>query len=741
MKSFYFVLLTWGVCLAVLLPGSVQADTLSPVSTITTTGNIELLDLTYNGTTYVVANGDLILGITTRWYVIDNVEYHWPDGDPVPAGCPTVGGTSDPKVGDIGAKADNFLLADGGATDISSIDGIDFQETIFPYLVNTIFVLERGGNDNGIVYPILADDSLGTAQTLTGGGAMYGNTGVGVNGQNAFGYVLETDVPVKGIRITASGHDSFVVTAKSVQGKAVLIAPEIDDSINTPYDFEWKSGWGGGAKQVIKYLMYLDPNEIAVSDTEDRKLPGGTRWVEDQLVLAPVLDPNGPVLYNLTETLLYDTPYFWAVDTYVGEPNVGGVGFINIECIPGDTWRFWGPFSVPDLTGPEDVIILPDPLTHEFPANPQASFTVNISSAFDVYDAVWYKESDPGNAILSAGRFSIVTTDTESTLTISDVVTTDNDTYYCVVRLDIDGNPGTPEESDHAILSLRSILRHRYSFDEDMGDATKVTDSVGGKHGTIVDPGSSTEITWDTGELIYAEAGDPTQNGSADPNAHFVDLPNGMISDLAYNYATFMVWFTWDDVAQPNWVRLFDFGISNQGEGISGSASNTNFIELTPQASSGNIRFENKLGPTINLDSSEGAAPVGQEVMVTVVLDKDADTMTMYLGDQQVGQASLPDGQFKDLNDLNNWLGRSQYSNPLYIGKYNELRIYDIPLTSPWIEAMAKVGPDVIEVNPCINPNPQFDTIQEGESFCIVDLLDLRDFLSDWLDCGRLDCP
>jgi hypothetical protein len=172
-----------------------------------------LVSLLYSGTEYVVADGDLILGTTTRWYIDPDtsVETLWPEGDPAPPA--TVGGTSNPKEGDVGSNADNFLFKLDGSTNISSIDGIDFQQTIFPVLVDTIFVFERGGNDNGTVEAILADDSLGTALTLTKNGDPYANTGVNVNGQNAFGYVLTTDVPVKGLRITASGHDALSVSA------------------------------------------------------------------------------------------------------------------------------------------------------------------------------------------------------------------------------------------------------------------------------------------------------------------------------------------------------------------------------------------------------------------------------------------------------------------------------------------------------------------------------------------------
>ena len=527
---------------------------------------------------------------------------------------------------------------------------------------------------------------------------------------------------------------------KAIMGgnQAILIAPEIDKSITTPYNFEWQSGWPGGAKQVIKYLMYLDPNEAEVADKDDRKLPGGTRLVEDQLVLAPVLDPNGPVLYNVTDTLEYDTPYFWAVDTYVGEPNVAGIGFINIEYIPGDTWRFWGPFSIPDLAGPEDLYILPDPLTHEFPANPQASFTVTITSAFDVYDAVWYKESDPGNAILSAGRFSIVTTDTESTLTISDVVTTDNDTYYCVVRLDIDGNPGTPEESDHAILVLSSILRHRYSFS---GNAD---DSVGGAHGTVQDPGIATNITFANGQVVFDDnlvAGE--NQTSDDPNLHWVDLPNGIVSALG-DHATFMIWYTIEDPAAPDNVRVFTAGDADgsgtEAEYIDGAwtgmAGDGPWVEIVTRG--GNLSFGSRGAGAVAANDGAAANYVDQEICLAGVWDGSNSQMILYVNGSQTGTA-IPQRKLADLADVSNWLGRSNSTNDkAFIGKINELRIYDVPLTRHWIEAMCEAGPDVTDVNPCLldeyNPHDyNFD--------CVVDVLDFAKFAEQWLYCGLLNCP
>jgi hypothetical protein len=215
MKKF-LVAFPVALLLSLLLCSTVQADLLAELKDATAVDNV-LTKLVHGGTEYFVASGDLVTGTTTRWYVIDSVEYLWPDGDPQPAGTPTVSGTSNPKVGDIGADADNFAFrvpdgSGGWINDISSIDGINFQETIFPFLTDTIFVFERGGNDAGTVQAILADDTLGGALTLTKSGFPYGNTGIDVGGSPAFGYVLTTDVLVKGLRITASGHDALSIS-------------------------------------------------------------------------------------------------------------------------------------------------------------------------------------------------------------------------------------------------------------------------------------------------------------------------------------------------------------------------------------------------------------------------------------------------------------------------------------------------------------------------------------------------
>jgi hypothetical protein len=194
-----------------------MADSLSGFNTVTINNadpaNVFLEDLTYEGNTY--AGNVLLFGTTTRYYNTTNgTTLLWPEGDGVPADISIVPSTSNPKTGDVGSHADN-LLWNSGSPDISSLDGIAFQRTVFSSLVSAIFVFERGGNDSGTVQPILADDSLGAPLTLTAG-SNAGNPYLLVgnfSGQNDNGYVYLADVPIKGIQINAPGHDALTITA------------------------------------------------------------------------------------------------------------------------------------------------------------------------------------------------------------------------------------------------------------------------------------------------------------------------------------------------------------------------------------------------------------------------------------------------------------------------------------------------------------------------------------------------
>ena len=235
--------LVYSILLAVAVAaGPALSDTLTGVADVNVVDGA-IVSITYDGAEYVVADGDLTLGTTTRWYVADGVETLWAEGDPAPAA--TVSGTSSPKDADVGSNADDFFFAGAGEEGgMSSIDGVDFQETIFPVLSDTFFLFERGGNDAGTWQAILADGTLGpeVAFDKASNGGPYANTGITVGGQDAYGVVFKTDVPVQGVRITASGHDTLSIAAVTPPPMPLVVpmttvAPAIDGQM----DDVWKN--------------------------------------------------------------------------------------------------------------------------------------------------------------------------------------------------------------------------------------------------------------------------------------------------------------------------------------------------------------------------------------------------------------------------------------------------------------------------------------------------------------------
>ena len=364
MKRHFWVTFPVTALLSMLLCSAAWADTLSGLSDVTVVDDA-IVSLRYEGTEYVVADGDLAVGTTTRWYVDPGtgVETLWEEGGPTAP--TTVSGTSNPKDTDVGSKADNFLFRLDGSNDISSIDGIDFQETIFPFLTDTIFVFERNGNDNGTVQAIRADGSLGPALTLTSGGAPYADTGVNVGGQNAFGYVLKTDVPVKGLRITASGHDSLTISAPAGANPTQAHDPQPENGAKDVPVAGTILSWQTGVDPAN--LDFPNPNikehYLWISKPYDpQNPPSGPDWndpaVQQFTIGADTNPADGSVDPSASKTLgvlQRDSLYYWVVD----EGLTGSSGPLETDpakIIWSTTWFFETVTSGPDADAGSSIV-------------------------------------------------------------------------------------------------------------------------------------------------------------------------------------------------------------------------------------------------------------------------------------------------------------------------------------------------------------------------------------------------
>ncbi|WP_437591583.1 LamG domain-containing protein [Sorangium sp. So ce1000] len=218
---------------------------------------------------------------------------------------------------------------------------------------------------------------------------------------------------------------------------------------------------------------------------------------------------------------------------------------------------------------------------------------------------------------------------------------------------------------------------HRYTFD---GAGTTVADTAGGADGEIL------------GGASLDGGGALTLDGEDD----YVDLPAGLLAGL--RDVTVMVWVARDGGGA--YLRIVDFGIGSTGENpVEGDASvGRSYLVITPSTG-----FDARGIAALASDSgAEGQVQVTTEPtlddaeihQVAVVFDGAAATLALYLDGALLG--STPVGfPLSAIQDVNNWLGRSQFDqDPYFGGRYDELRLYREALPACAIEAAWRAGPD-----------------------------------------------
>jgi len=225
-----------------------------------------------------------------------------------------------------------------------------------------------------------------------------------------------------------------------------------------------------------------------------------------------------------------------------------------------------------------------------------------------------------------------------------------------------------------ALCAVKTALIHRYSFS---GSGTTVTDSVGTANGTVVN-----------GQLSGSGEADLRENTD-----QYVDLPNGIVKSLTN--ATFEAWLTWAGGA--GWQRLFDFGDSDGPENTQGFAASSFY--LSPQGAGPTsmiVALKRADQAAMNETRAVSTQALAPNVVthLVVVIDSVNGKMTVYR-DGAIDVSVAFQGSLSTLNDVNNWLGRSQYKNdPAFQGTIDEFRIYRAALSAAQVQASFVQGPD-----------------------------------------------
>lgn len=383
--------------------------------------------------------------------------------------------------------------------------------------------------------------------------------------------------------------------------------------------------------------------------------------------------------------LSYETTYYWRVDAYEAN-DIGEILHI------GNVWSF--------TTVPKEPVILEQPSGVTVAPGGTAEITI-VATNTTMYE--WYKEGTPDQLVDSG--------ETMDTLVITDVQLSDEGLYYCKL---INENGSTNSES--VWLMTERLVAH-WKFEDDLTDEVgKDEVNVDGDWpGTYVDPNEGapipTPVFWyvDDANSIDGKAilmpGDGKHVQIPDARDFFNFLRNGI---------TISTWVRLD--TQPTG---WDCYMGKEGSYWFDIDDGYSFI-----CGFGDIYF---------WAEPYGAIDDGDWHLLVTTYDSDTNLVKAYVDGALGGEGSpIVSG-----SDLPICIGAARIDGrDPYLGLLDEIQIWSYPLDAITIAAL------YIDKNPgkmvCMEPVPN-----DFNGDCKVDVADLVEMLSGWLECGRIpqeDC-
>jgi hypothetical protein len=208
------------------------------------------------------------------------------------------------------------------------------------------------------------------------------------------------------------------------------------------------------------------------------------------------------------------------------------------------------------------------------------------------------------------------------------------------------------------------------------GTGTDVVDRRGGPPGVIL------------GGAALAGSGELNLDGDDD----YVDLPNGILTGL--DEVTVVVWLRY--LGGAAYTRIFDFGIGSDGEDPAEGLNTTGrtYLAATPWTG---FRPD-ELAALIKGRDSGGEIPAPTDVELDdalhmVSVSASLETLDLFLDGALIGRvrSAVP---LSSIENVNNWLGRSQYDQDPYLhAAYAGVQVYGRALDECAIQALHARGP------------------------------------------------
>jgi hypothetical protein len=155
-----------------------------------------------------------------------------------------------------------------------------------------------------------------------------------------------------------------------------------------------------------------------------------------------------------------------------------------------------------------------------------------------------------------------------------------------------------------------------------------------------------------------------------DGRNNFITLPRSITANCSD--ITVAAWVRWN--GGGNWQRIFDFG---NGTG--------QYLFMTPRSAAGRLRFAIKNGGAEQaLETSPLSIGQWNHVAVTI----NGNTGSLYVNGVLAATSDNITIHPSDFNPANNYIGKSQYPDPLFNGIIDEFLIYNYALSSAQIAGM-----------------------------------------------------
>ncbi|WP_159455924.1 RICIN domain-containing protein [Chitinophaga eiseniae] len=319
-----------------------------------------------------------------------------------------------------------------------------------------------------------------------------------------------------------------------------------------------------------------------------------------------------------------------------------------------------------------------DPVPYSFPFRfvPVGTVPINLSvAAGDAknileWDAIFNSTYNIQRSETPGGPY--ITIANQGNTKFTDTSVNNGTTYYYIVA-STDSTALSPE-----VAALPNTGQMTYlKFDETSG--TRAIDSWGAMHGTLA--AAATRASGKNGSALKL-------NGTA--NA-YATLPVGIVSTLSD--FTVSAWVKME--AMANWMRVFDFGNStSQYMFLSVQAGTTTVNNVNSSV----VRYAIKNGGTELNVSAPYVFPLNTWVHLAVT--RSGDTARLYINGALASGNTAINIRPSQLTPAGtttgtalNYLGKSQFSDPVFNGSIDEFKIYKRALSDAEVALTAYTPP------------------------------------------------